>query len=77
MRPAKSEAKFTVAANYNEGRIEVVVNALNQQDEFLNFLDLSAVMVGPDLKPLPIVMRQAAPDATWAPMRPMRPAAIC
>ena len=61
MRPAKSEAKFSVAATYNEGRIEVVVNALNQQDEFLNFLDLSAVMVGPDLKPLPVVMRQAAP----------------
>ena len=61
MRPAKSEAKFSVAATYNEGNIEVVVNALNQQDEFLNFLDMSAVIVGPDLKPLPIVMRQAAP----------------
>lgn len=61
MRPTKSDAKFSVAANYTDGRIEVVVNALNQEDEFLNFLDMSAVTVGPDLKPQPIVMRQAAP----------------
>ncbi|MCC6508126.1 MAG: VWA domain-containing protein, partial [Pirellulaceae bacterium] len=61
MRPSKNEAKFSIAANYSDGKIEVVVNALNQQDEFLNFLDMSAVTVGPDLKPLPIVMRQAAP----------------
>ncbi len=61
MRPTKSDAKFTVAANYNGGQIEIVVNALTQNDEFLNFLDMSAVAVGPDLKPLPVVMRQAAP----------------
>ncbi len=77
MRPAKSEAKFSVAATYNEGRIEVVVNALNQQDEFLNFLDMAAVMVGPDLKPLPVVMRQAAPVDTSVLMRPIPPAVIC
>ncbi|MFO1066655.1 MAG: VWA domain-containing protein [Pirellulales bacterium] len=61
MRPTKSDAKFTVATTFDDGRVEVVVNALNQEDEFLNFLDMSAVAVGPDLKPLPVVMRQAAP----------------
>jgi uncharacterized membrane protein len=61
MRPTKSDAKFSVAATYDEGKVEIVVNALNQEDEFLNFLDMSAVAVGPDLKPLPVVMRQAAP----------------
>jgi hypothetical protein len=61
MRPTKNDAKFSVAANYHAGKIEVVVNALNQEDEFLNFLDMSSVAVGPDLKPMPIVMRQAAP----------------
>lgn len=61
MRPTKNDAKFTVSASYSEGKIEVVVNALNQEDEFLNFLDMSAVGVGPDLKPMPLIMRQAAP----------------
>ncbi len=61
MRPTKSDAKFTVATNVRDGQVEVVVNALNQEDEFLNFLDMQAVAVGPDLKPIPLIMRQAAP----------------
>ena len=61
MRPTKSDAKFNVATKVADGRIEVVVNALDQQDEFLNFLDMQAVAVGPDLKAIPIIMRQAAP----------------
>jgi uncharacterized membrane protein len=61
MRPTISDAKFSVATNVGNGAVEVVVNALNQQDEFLNFLDMQAVAVGPDLKPLPLIMRQVAP----------------
>ena len=61
MRPTKSDAKFTVATKVGEGKVEVVVNALDQQDEFLNFLDMQAVAVGPDLKVMPVIMRQAAP----------------
>jgi uncharacterized membrane protein len=61
MRPSKSDAKFTVATKVGEGKVEVVVNALDQQDEFLNFLDMQAVAVGPDLKVMPVIMRQAAP----------------
>ncbi len=61
MRPTKSDAKFTVATNVGNGQVQVVVNALNQEDQFLNFLDMQAVAVGPDLKPIPLVMRQAAP----------------
>lgn len=61
MRPTASDNKFSVATNVNNGQVEVVVNALNQEDEFLNFLDMQAVAVGPDLKPLPVIMRQVAP----------------
>lgn len=61
MRPTKSDAKFSVATNVGDGKVEVVVNALNQADEFLNFLDMQAVAVGPNLKPIPVIMRQAAP----------------
>lgn len=61
MRPTQSDAKFTVATNVGDGRVNVVVNALDQDDEFLNFLDMQAVAMGPDLKPIPLIMRQAAP----------------
>lgn len=61
MRPTKSDAKFSMATNVTEGKVKVVVNALDQNDDFLNFLEMQAVAVGPDLKPLPLVMRQVAP----------------
>ncbi|MCA9128482.1 MAG: VWA domain-containing protein [Planctomycetales bacterium] len=61
MRPVKSDAQFTVATNVSNGQVQVVVNALDQEDEFLNFLDMQAVAVGPDMKPIPLLMRQAAP----------------
>ncbi|HBE68334.1 MAG TPA: hypothetical protein DDW52_09325, partial [Planctomycetaceae bacterium] len=61
MRPSKSDAKFSIATNVEDGQVKVVVNALTQDDSFLNFLDMQAVAVGPDLKPLPLVMRQVAP----------------
>jgi uncharacterized membrane protein len=61
MRPSDSDAKFSVATNVANGRVQVVVNALNQDDEFLNFLDMQAIAVGPELNPLPLIMRQVAP----------------
>jgi uncharacterized membrane protein/Mg-chelatase subunit ChlD len=61
MRPTENDAKFSVASSVQDGQVEVVVNALDQEYEFLNFLDMQAVAVGPDLKPLPLVMRQVAP----------------
>ena len=61
MRPTKTDAKFTVATSVGDGKVDVVVNALNQEDEFLNFLDMQAVAMGPDLKPIPLIMRQMAP----------------
>ncbi len=61
MRPTKSDAKFSIATTADEGKVKVVVNALDQNDDFLNFLEMQAVAVGPDLQPLPLNMRQVAP----------------
>ncbi|MEZ6078424.1 MAG: hypothetical protein R3C56_22950 [Pirellulaceae bacterium] len=58
VRLTKSDAKFTVATNVTNGKVEVVVNALNQEDQFLNFLDMQAIAVGPDLQPIPLIMRR-------------------
>lgn len=61
MRPSDTDAKFSIATNVGDGRVQVVVNALSKEDEFLNFLEMQAVAVGPNLEPYPIVMRQVAP----------------
>ena len=61
MRPAGGTEKFTTASEVVDGQIRVVVNALDKNDEFLNFLGMSATAVGPDLKAVPMKMTQTAP----------------
>ncbi len=61
MRPAGGTEKFTTASEVAEGRIRVVVNALDKNDEFLNFLAMTATVVGPDLKAVAMKMTQTAP----------------
>ena len=50
MRPAGGTEKFTTAAEVVDRQIRVVVNALDKNDEFLNFLGMTAMVVGPDLE---------------------------
>jgi Mg-chelatase subunit ChlD len=52
MRPIGNTDKFTVASELVDGRIRVSVNALDRNDDFLNFLNMTVVGIGPDGKPL-------------------------
>ncbi|TWU55072.1 VWA domain-containing protein [Rubripirellula reticaptiva] len=61
MRPTGDTGKFTIATQIRDGQVQVVVNALTGEDAFLNFLDMNATALGPDLKPIPLRMRQTAP----------------
>ena len=61
MRPTGDTGKFTVATQVRDGEVQVVVNALGQDDSFLNFLDMNASALDPDLKPIALRMRQTAP----------------
>lgn len=61
MRPADDEDKFTVATDVEDGQVRVVVNALDRNDEFLNFLGMSGTVIGPDLQARELKMEQAAP----------------
>jgi hypothetical protein len=61
MRPTGDTGKFTVAADVEDQQVRVVVTALDKDDEFLNFLDMTGSAVGPDLKPIPLRLEQTAP----------------
>jgi hypothetical protein len=61
MRPAGGTGKFTVAADPGDGQVRVIINALDKNDEFLNFLPMSGTAVGPDMQPLPMKIEQTAP----------------
>lgn len=61
MRPAGGSGKFTVATDISDGKVRVVVNGLDKNDEFLNFLSMNAVAIGPDMKPVPLRIEQTSP----------------
>lgn len=61
MKPSGDEGKYNIATNAKEGRVQIVVNAMDANDQFLNFLDMNATAIGPDLKPITVPLRQQAP----------------
>jgi uncharacterized membrane protein len=61
MRPVDDQGNFSVAADAKDGVVRVVVNALDKDDEFLNFLNMSALAIDPDLESLDVRISQVAP----------------
>src|SRR5205085_7113491 len=61
MRPVNEEGKFNVATDVKDGQVRVVVTALDKNDEFLNFLNMSGAGTGPEMSNLDIQFRQDAP----------------
>ena len=61
MRPTAEEGKYQVATHIRDGKVQVIVNALDKEDRLVNFLDISGAGLGPDLKPFPISLKQKAP----------------
>ncbi len=60
MRPSSDRGKYTIATDVRDGKVRVVITALDQNDEFRNFLDMSGSAVGPDLQPFDFDIRQVA-----------------
>ncbi|MFI5455065.1 MAG: VWA domain-containing protein [Isosphaerales bacterium] len=60
MRPA-DRGNLTLNVRRDQGRIKVVVDALDKNNEFLNFLQVQGNVVDPDLKSAPVVLEQTAP----------------
>jgi len=61
MRPVSDAGKFTVATDVREGRVRLVVTALDKDDDFLNFLNMSATATDPDLESFAVDIQQVAP----------------
>ncbi|MDX2036371.1 MAG: glutamine amidotransferase [Isosphaeraceae bacterium] len=60
MRPVDNR-NLVMNVRQEEGRIKVVVDALDKENEFLNFLQFRAGVIGPDLKSSRFDLRQTAP----------------
>jgi uncharacterized membrane protein/Mg-chelatase subunit ChlD len=61
MRPTGDTGNFSVATQIKDGKTQIIIDALDKNDEFLNFLDLSASVVGPSMDAERIELRQTSP----------------
>ena len=63
MRPPADEGRFTVATDVKDGQVRLVITALDKNDEFLNFLDMSGSVIrpGPELETTDLKIEQTAP----------------
>jgi uncharacterized membrane protein len=61
MRPTGEAENFSLATRLRDGKTEVILDAFNKNEEFLNFLDVWATVVGPQLNAVPLKFRQSAP----------------
>ncbi len=61
MRPVNEAGKYSVATDVQDGRVRVVVTALDKNDAFLNFQNMSAMIVDPNLKDRGLAIEQTAP----------------
>jgi Mg-chelatase subunit ChlD len=61
MRPTGGQGNFTLTTNFKNGKAEVIVDAIDKDDLYLDYLNMGGRVVGPDLKPRDINMRQTAP----------------
>ncbi|MEO1528249.1 MAG: VWA domain-containing protein [Planctomycetota bacterium] len=61
MRPTGDTGKFTIATSVKDGEVQVVVNALTKDDDFLDFLEMNATALDSQMNPIPLQMRQKAP----------------
>ncbi|MCA9121045.1 MAG: VWA domain-containing protein [Planctomycetaceae bacterium] len=61
MRPVNDQGKFTVATDVRDGKVSVIVTALDTDDEFLNFLNMSSSALAPDLSAKDVKIQQVAP----------------
>jgi uncharacterized membrane protein/Mg-chelatase subunit ChlD len=61
MRPVNDTGKFAVTSDVKDGRVRVVVTALDKNDEFLNLLNMEGSFIDPGLESSDLAVRQVAP----------------
>jgi uncharacterized membrane protein len=61
MRPTGDTGKFTVATEVQGGKTRVIVSALDQDDEFLNYQSMAGNVLDPEMQSIPLNMEQTAP----------------
>ena len=61
MRPTGDQGNFSVATSSSEGKTQVIITALDSEDEFLNDQIMSGTVVAPDMSSSTLRIEQTAP----------------
>jgi len=61
MRPTGDLGNFSVATNVRDGKTQVIITALDGEDQFLNDQSMSGTVVAPDMGSIPLRIEQTAP----------------
>jgi hypothetical protein len=61
MRPTTEEGTFHVATDVKDGKVQIIVSALDKEDQFLNFLSMQATVTDDESKSTTVPIRQVAP----------------
>jgi hypothetical protein len=61
MRPSGEEGKFSVATDVEGTKTRVVITAIDQDDEYLNYQTLTGTVLGPNMESIPLDIDQSAP----------------
>lgn len=60
MRPTDRQGNFTVASEVKDGKVRVVVTATDEDDQYLNFLNLTGTAVDPEMDSKGFALEQVA-----------------
>ncbi len=61
MRPTGNNGKFSVATQIKNGEGKVIVTAIDEEDNLINFLDIGGDVILPDMKSADMDLKQVAP----------------
>lgn len=61
MRPTGEQGNFTVATQTVGDRTRVIIDALDEDNQFANQVDMHGTVVGADLEPQPLTIEQTGP----------------
>ena len=61
MRPTNDMGNFSVATNVKDGKTQVIITALDQDEQFLNDLSMSGTVVSPTMQSIDLQIEQTAP----------------
>jgi uncharacterized membrane protein/Mg-chelatase subunit ChlD len=61
MRPSGDTGKFSVATDVQGTKTRVVITAIDQDDEYLNYQTITGSVLGPNMESIPLAIDQTAP----------------